>query len=154
MKFASVFVLSAAIIAMDVFAPVAFAASPAPVVSMPSLEEAEKTLIGAPPVKPGACEIYAFDAKSKLIGKWSLKQRDDGHAWSGPWDIEFRDDGTWSQMEGEGGYWCQNGKSIFFSFETEPHTTYRGELGHDKAAGTESWNGGGTGIFEIARIKK
>lgn len=157
MKIASVFVLSAAIAGfgavMSVSAPAAFAASPPPAATMPSLDEAAKTLNGEQPVKPTACEFYKPDAKSKLIGKWSLKQRDDGQDWSGPWDIEFRADGSWSQIEGEGGYWCQDGKSIFFGFESDPHTTYRGELSHDKATGTESWNGGGTGIFEITRLK-
>jgi|JI10StandDraft_1071094.scaffolds.fasta_scaffold339510_2 hypothetical protein len=152
MKFASVFVLSTALVTMG-FAPAAFAASPPPSAALPSLDEAAKTLTGEQPAKPTACEIYQFDAKSKLIGKWSLKQRDDGQDWSGPWDVEFRGDGTWSQVEAEGGYWCQDGKLIFFGFEADPHTTYRGELGNDKATGTESWNGGGTGIFEITRIK-
>jgi hypothetical protein len=154
MKLASIFVLSAAIAAMSLAAPAAFAASPAPATPMPTLDEAAKTLSPEPAAKPLACEIYQFDAKSKLIGQWSLKQRDDGQDWSGPWDIEFRNNGTWSQLNGDGGYWCQDEKSIFFSFETDPHTTYRGELSGDKATGTESWNGGGTGIFEISRLKK
>ncbi len=161
MKIASVFVLSASIAALCLSAPAAFAApaktppaaAPAP---MPSLDDAAKALNGddAPqPTKPTACDAYQPDAKSKLVGKWSLKQRDDGQDWSGPWDIEFRADGTWSQIGGDGGYWCQTGKSIFFGFQDDPHTTYRGELGGDKATGTESWNGGGTGIFEIKRAK-
>jgi hypothetical protein len=150
MNFASVFVLSAVIAVMG---SATLAASPPPAATMPSLEDAAKTLSVEQPAKPTACEFYKFNAKSKLIGKWSLKQRDDGQDWSGPWDIEFRADGSWSQIEGEGGYWCQEGKSIFFGFEADPHTTYRGELSGDKATGTESWNGGGTGIFEITRIK-
>jgi hypothetical protein len=150
MKFASIFVLSAAIAAMSLNA---FAASPPPASAMPSLDEAARTLSDEQPVKPTACEFYTPDPRSKLLGKWSLKQRDDGQDWAGPWDIEFRTDGTWSQIEGEGGYWCQDGKSVFFGFEADPHTTYRGELSDDKVTGTESWNGGGTGIFEILRIK-
>lgn len=159
MKIASVFVLSAAIAAFGLAAPSTFAASPAPAAPMPSLDDAAKALSAQPgdapaPNKPTACDTYQFDAKSRLIGQWSLKQHDDGQDWSGPWDIEFRADGTWSQIGGEGGYWCQDEKSIFFGFEADPHTTYRGELSGDKATGTESWNGGGTGIFELSRIKK
>ena len=167
MKIASVFLLSASVVvlggALCLSAPAAFAASdatppaaaPAP---MPSLDDAAKALTGkddeaAQPTKPTACETYQPDAKSKLVGKWSLRQRDDGQDWSGPWDIEFHTDGTWSQIGGDGGFWCQSGKSIFFGFQDDPHTTYRGELGGDKADGTESWNGGGTGIFEIKRAK-
>ena len=60
MKFASVFVLSTAIVAMGI-APAAFAASPPPSAPLPSLDEAAKTLTGEQPAKPTACEFYKAD---------------------------------------------------------------------------------------------
>ncbi len=122
------------------FASAALAAEPA----APSAAASE-------PVKPTACSTYTANSSSKAVGLWSLKQRDDGQDWSGPWDISFKPDGSWAQGDTSVGYWCQKDDMIFFGFSDDPHTTYRGLLGSASIQGVESWNGGGTGIFEATK---
>jgi hypothetical protein len=100
---------------------------------------------------PLACGVYEPQPNSPALAKWTLRQRDDGADWTGPWTIEFKADGTWTQDGAKAGSWCQNGDTIIFGFPNSVRTTYRGAVGVTSIQGVESWDGGGTGIFEATR---
>jgi hypothetical protein len=101
--------------------------------------------------KPLACAAYGAPKTSAVLGSWTLRQRDDSADWQGPWTIDFKADGTWTQSDKFAGYWCQSGDTLIFGFASTPRTTYRGTLGAKSIQGIESWEGGGTGIFEATR---
>jgi hypothetical protein len=161
MRFAFSLMAAAAALALtsSAFAAAPEAPKPSPITPPSSLSVPDSSAtLGASdesgPAKPTACETYKPDPKSKAVGRWSLRQRDDGQDWAGPWDIELRANGSWTQASENAGFWCQDDKLIVFGFSEDPHTTYRGEIGlSGKFKGIESWNGGGTGIFEAEKRK-
>lgn len=103
---------------------------------------------------PTACAVYKPAADSKLIGKsWLLTQRDDGGDWTHSWTLTFTADGKWTSDGKSVGQWCQSGDLVIFGFTDAPHTVYRGQLGVVTASGVESWDGAGTGIFEMTSAK-
>lgn len=104
---------------------------------------------------PTACSTYKPIADSNVIGKrWTLTQRDDGQDWSkSTWVLVFTADGKWSSDGTPSGSWCQTADIIIFGFDEAPHTVYRGQVGASSVSGIESWDGAGTGIFEMTITK-
>jgi hypothetical protein len=104
----------------------------------------------APEGAPLGCKVWTPLSSSNLIGKsWSLKQKDDGYDWTGPWILTFTPDGKWQQAGTTVGSWCQSGDTVIFSFSSSPNTAYRGQVSSMTVSGYESWDGAGTGIFEM-----
>jgi len=102
---------------------------------------------------PAACQRGVVDSNSPVIGVWSLRQRDDDTGeWAGPWDQEFRWDGAFAQGGAVVGRWCIiDGGTLLFGFDGEPFTTYRARVTPNVITGTESWDAGHTGEFEMRR---
>jgi hypothetical protein len=99
---------------------------------------------------PLGCSVWTPISSSTLLGKnWSLRQRDDGQDWTGPWTVVFTSDGNWTSQGSAAGKWCQSGDVVIFSFTSSPHTAYRGTVSAVTVSGYESWDGAGTGTFEM-----
>jgi hypothetical protein len=102
---------------------------------------------------PGGCVRGIVNPNAPIVGSWSLRQRDDDTGeWTGPWVNEFRRDGTFLQAGSVVGRWCVIDNNVYlFGFDEDPHTTYRGTYTGSSFIGTEYWDGGNTGTFELRR---
>lgn len=102
---------------------------------------------------PTGCQGISVDRNSPVIGRWTLGQDDDGpQARAGGWTVAFKKDGTFVEDGEAGGSWCVVDGVLLFSFDEAPHTTYRGAVNARSIRGTESWDGGGTGVFDLQRL--
>lgn len=102
---------------------------------------------------PFACSRGVVDPASPVIGAWTLRQRDDDTgAWTGPWTQDFRRDGAYLQEGAIVGRWCiVDDTVLLFGFDSAPYTVYRATIAPTVMRGTESWDNGGTGEFELIR---
>lgn len=90
-----------------------------------------------------------------ILGTWSARELDDNSTdWTGPFTFAFLENGTWTSDGDHAGSWCIRSDGILlFSFDDAPHTAFRAQVNARRLTGYESWDNGGTGLFEAQRLQ-